>query len=63
MHRHDYTYIDARTIRCDVCGAEKDINGGKISLIEWILLAFIIFGVSAGLGLLIMAEFGLGRLG
>ena len=54
MHRHDWTYIDARTIRCDVCGAEKEINGDEPSIMEYVVIGLTIFGVVSGIFVLLV---------
>ena len=54
MHNHAWTYIDARTIRCDVCGEEQEVNGDKPSIIEYVVIGLTIFGVVSGISVLLV---------
>ena len=54
MHRHDWTYIDARTIRCDVCGVEQEINGSEPSFMEYAILGLIVFCIAGGVSVLLL---------
>ena len=58
---HSWTHYCGNIWKCD-CKHEQLIEKNEPSLIELILLAAIILGLSAGLGLWAMKAFDLGRL-